>query len=121
LDHENTDIRILRGDFADAVADAGRNSFIYFDPPYHSPDNTNFTGYQAGGFGENEQKRLRDVFVARTDAGAKCLLSNSDTAFIRDLYDDERFEIVPVKAKRAINSDSAGRGEIDEVLIRNWR
>jgi len=121
LCHERAEIGILHGDFAAAVADAGRNSFIYFDPPYHSPGNTHFTGYQAGGFGENEQKRLRDVFAERTEAGAKCLLSNSDTPFIRGLYDGDRFDIVSVKAKRAINSDSAGRGEADEVLIKNWR
>ncbi|MCL2082213.1 MAG: DNA adenine methylase [Oscillospiraceae bacterium] len=121
LSHENTEINILHGDFATAVVDAGRSSFIYFDPPYHSPDNTNFTGYQAGRFSEAEQERLRDVFVERTNAGAKCLLSNSDTPFIRGLYDDERFEIISVRARRAINSDSAGRGEVDEVLIKNWR
>lgn len=120
LSHENTEITIMHGDFATAVADAGRNSFIYFDPPYHSPDNTNFTGYLAGGFGNDEQERLRDVFAERTDEGAKCLLSNSDTPFIRELYQDERFEIISVRAKRAINSDSAGRGEVDEVLIKNW-
>jgi DNA adenine methylase len=118
--HENTEIEILNGDFEVAVRNAGRGSFVYFDPPYHSPDNTNFTGYQAGGFGENEQRRLRDVFVARTNAGAKCLLSNSDTLLIRELYTDERFEIISVKAKRVINSDSAGRGEVNEVLIKNW-
>jgi len=121
LSHECTEIDIVHGDFADAVIGAGRNTFVYFDPPYHSPDNTNFTGYQAGGFGEKEQTRLRDVFAERTDAGAKCLLSNSDTQFIRELYSDNRFEIIAVKAKRAINSDSAGRGEVDEVLIKNWR
>jgi DNA adenine methylase len=121
FNHENVKIEILNGDFAIAVKAAGRGSFIYFDPPYHSPDKTNFTGYQADGFDEDEQRRLRDVFVARTDADAKCLLSNSDTPFIRELYNDSRFEIIAVKAKRAINSDSAGRGEVDEVLIKNWR
>ncbi|MDR1093237.1 MAG: DNA adenine methylase [Clostridiales bacterium] len=121
LNGGNIEVEILSGDFEAAVETAGRGSFIYFDPPYHSPDNTNFTGYQAGGFGENEQKRLRDVFAARTDAGAKCLLSNADTPFIREIYNDSRFKIIAVKAKRAINSDSAGRGEVDEILIKNWR
>ena len=117
----NADIEILHGDFADAVKNAGRKTFIYFDPPYHSPNNTNFTGYLAGGFGDDEQKRLRDVFIERTEAGAMCLLSNSDTQFVRDLYNDERFHFFTIKAKRLINSDSAGRGEVDEVLIKNWR
>jgi len=121
LNHKNVNVKILNGDFAEAVKTAGKGSLIYFDPPYHSPDKTNFTGYQSGGFDENEQKRLRDIFVERTEAGAKCLLSNSDTPFIRELYNDERFEIIVVKAKRAINSNSAGRGEVDEVLIKSWK
>lgn len=121
LNYDKVDIKILNDDFSKAVESAGRHSFIYFDPPYHSPDNTNFTGYQAGKFNEEEQRRLRDVLIERTDAGAQCLLSNSDTPFIRELYNDTRFEIITVKAKRIINSDGAGRGEVDEVLIKNWR
>ena len=121
FNHADTEVDILNVDFASAVRNARQGSFIYFDPPYHSPDNNNFTGYQANGFGDAEQKRLRDVFIRRTEAGAKCLLSNSDTQLIRELYNDDRFEIISVKAKRAINSNGAGRGEVDEVLIRNWR
>jgi len=121
LNNDEVDIEVLNGDFAVATENAGPDSFIYFDPPYHSADNTNFTGYQANGFNDAEQQRLRDVFVARTNAGAKSLLSNSDTPFIRDLYDDERFEIIALKAKRTINSNGAGRGEVGEVLIKNWR
>jgi DNA adenine methylase len=114
------EIKILNIDFEQAVLDADKNSFIYFDPPYHSPDKTNFTGYQAGGFGEEEQERLRNVMIKMTERGAKCLLSNSDTEYIRDLYNHNLFEIISVQAKRAINSDSAGRGTVNEVLIKNW-
>ncbi|MDR2459474.1 MAG: DNA adenine methylase [Deltaproteobacteria bacterium] len=121
LNQENVNIDILTGDFEDAVEKAGKGSFIYFDPPYHSPDKTNFTGYLAGGFGEDKQSRLRDVFVARSKKGAKCLLSNSDTPFIRSLYSDDGFEIIEVKAKRFINSDSTGRGEVGEVLVKSWK
>lgn len=106
------------GDFAAAVAGAGANAFVYFDPPYHSPDKTNFTGYQAGGFGEAEQTRLRNTFTALTQAGARCLLSNSDTPFIRTLYAGYHWETVP--ARRFINADSANRGPVDEILIWNW-
>lgn len=115
------DIVILNSDFEDAVLSAGKDSFIYFDPPYHSPDKTNFTGYQAGGFGEEEQKRLRDVMVKMTNRGAKCLLSNADTDYIRELYNHDFFDIISVRAKRLINSDSAGRGGAKELLIKNWK
>jgi DNA adenine methylase len=121
FNRKNVDVEILDGDFAAAVEKAGRGSFVYFDPPYHSPDKKKFTEYQSGGFDNEEQKRLRDVFAERTRAGAKCLLSNSDTPFIRDLYNDNQFEIIPVKAKRAINSVAMERGEVNEVLIKNWK
>jgi DNA adenine methylase len=115
------EIDILNGDFEQAVTTAGENSFVYFDPPYHSPDKTNFTGYQADGFDEQEQERLRNVMVKMTQRGSKCLLSNSDTEYIRKIYDYDFFEIISVQAKRHINSDSAGRGSVNEVLIKNWK
>lgn len=121
LNHKRVKIEITNGDFDCALENAGNGSFVYFDPPYHSPDNNNFTGYQAGGFDEEEQERLRNLFVMLTEKGTKCLLSNADTAFIRKIYNDTRFEIIPVKAKRIINSNSSGRGDVGEVLIRNWK
>jgi DNA adenine methylase len=126
LRHINTylntnDISILNKDFEDAVVQADERSFIYFDSPYHSPDKINFTGYQAGGFDEAEQRRLKDLMIKMTNRGVKCLLSNSDTEFIRGLYDYQFFEIISVQAKRAINSNSAGRGPVNEVLIKNWK
>jgi DNA adenine methylase len=114
------EITILNSDFEQAITSANKKSFIYFDPPYHSPDKTNFTGYQADGFGEEEQERLRNVMIKMTKRGVKCLLSNSDTEYIRELYDYDLFDIISVQAKRSINSDSAGRGNVNEVLIKNW-
>jgi DNA adenine methylase len=117
----SNNIQILNGDFADSITTATKNSFVYLDPPYHSPSNTNFTGYQAEGFNEQEQIRLRDTILELTARGTKCLLSNSDTQFIRDLYQDNTiFTIETVTATRAINADANGRGRVNEVLIKNW-
>ncbi len=118
---KNNEIEILNGDFAVATKSANSSSFVYFDPPYHSANNSNFTGYQADGFGESEQVRLRDNYLELTDRGVKCLLSNSDTDFIREIYSNKRFDIFTIQAKRLINSNSSKRGEVNEVLIRNWR
>lgn len=117
---QNNEVEILNGDFTAATKNADKKSFFYFDPPYHSPDNTNFSGYQAAGFDEKEQLRLRNTFIELTERGAKCLLSNADTDFIRKIFSDNNFQITVVQAKRAINSNSAGRGEVNEVLIKNW-
>jgi DNA adenine methylase len=117
----NNDITIMNTDYEQAVLSADENSFVYFDPPYHGPGKTNFTEYHAEGFGADEQKRLRDVYIGLTQKGIRCLLSNSDTELIRDLYDYKFLDIIPVQAKRCINSDSTGRGNTGEVLIKNWQ
>lgn len=113
------DVRILRGDFEDCVKWARERAFVYFDPPYHPvSDTSNFTSYSEDGFGEEEQRRLKELCDRLNAKGIKFLLSNSSTDFIRKLYDGYKIETVP--AKRAINSDANGRGPINEVLIRNY-
>lgn len=120
---ESSNITILNGDFAAAVCDAKKGDFVYFDPPYDSPNCTNFTGYQADGFDHTEQLRLRDLMIDLTERGVKCLLSNASTDFISEIYSKEvcsKFETKTVKASRNINSNGDGRGKVDEVLVRNW-
>jgi DNA adenine methylase len=112
------DVSLLNCDFEEAVKEAGAGAFVYFDPPYYAEGKPGFTGYQADGFSAGDQERLRDVFTAAAGRGAKCLLSNSDTGFIRDLY--RGFTVTAVSAKRTINSNAAGRGSVGEVLIRNY-
>lgn len=113
-----SDIEIKNGDFENAVASAKEGDFVYFDPPYHSQDNTNFTSYQSGGFNENEQMRLKVVFDKLTEKGIKCILSNSKTEFITSLYGE--YKIKTVRMPRMINCDGNNRGEVDEVIIKNW-
>lgn len=114
------DVKILNGDFELAVATAKKGSFLYFDPPYHPiSDTSSFTGYSMNGFGEEEQIRLKNTCDRLSDRGCKLLLSNSAASFIKSLYDDPRYEIIDVKANRAINSVGSKRGRISELLIYN--
>lgn len=93
--------------------------FIYFDPPYYPVSGTsNFTAYTKDGFFENEHKRLATLFSNLDKKGANVMMSNSDTRFIRNLY--KNYNIYLVKAKRSINSDSSGRGKINEIVITNY-
>lgn len=110
-------------DFVEAVKDIDQNSFVYFDPPYDPvSDSANFTGYDKEGFDREEQKRLKMLCDQLDERGISFLLSNSATAFIKDLYSDpsRNYQIEIIKAKRTINSNANGRGEIDEVLVRNY-
>jgi DNA adenine methylase len=102
--------------YHDAVADARAGDFLYFDPPYDPVTTTaNFTSYTADAFGPDDQRTLADTARALVRRGCKVMLSNSDTPFIRSLY--KGFKIDRVKCARAINSNAAKRGDVDELII----
>lgn len=107
------------GDFEEAVKGIRKGGFVYFDPPYDPvSDSANFTGYDKGGFDKDEQARLKKLCDKLNNRGVKFLLSNSSTEFILDLYKD--YNITIVKAKRSINSKGDGRGNVNEVLVKNY-
>lgn len=114
-----TKFEILNGDFQDAVKNAKKGDFVYFDPPYDTwEDKDSFTSYAKTPFGKEEQKRLADVYKGLSEKGAFVMLSNHNTEYIRELYKD--FHIHVVEAKRMINSKSSGRGNVEEVIITNY-
>lgn len=106
-------------DFEESLKGIRRGSFVYLDPPYDPVSSSaSFTGYDKGGFDRNEQERLKKVCDDLNRRGVKFLLSNSATDFIKGLYADYNIEVI--KAKRAVNSKGDLRGEVDEVLVRNY-
>jgi DNA adenine methylase len=112
-------VELLNEDYETVLENVGQDSFVYLDPPYHPVSiNSNFTGYVQGGWNMFDQVRLREACDKLNAKGIKFLLSNSSASFIIDQY--KQYNISTVKANRAINSDGANRGEVDELLIRNY-
>ena len=103
-----------------SVADLARKGdFLYFDPPYHPLSRTaSFTGYTAGSFREEDQRDLAGVFARLSEKGCLCMLSNSHTPLILELYRGFRIEVV--EASRAINSNGGRRGSVKEVVVLNY-
>lgn len=127
LDKENilavskllTNTIITSCSFEKAVENAKKGDFIYFDPPYHPLSITsNFTSYSNGGFTEEDQIKLRDIFKDLDKRGCFVMLSNSDTKFIKDLY--KGYTQKKIAAGRSINCKATGRGKINELLIMNY-
>jgi DNA adenine methylase len=107
-------------DFREVIALAQTGDFFYFDPPYDPVSKTaSFTGYTAGSFRDEDQLDLAEIFKELTDKGCLCMLSNSYTPFILELY--RNFNIEVVNARRAVNSDANGRGNIREVVVSNYK
>jgi DNA adenine methylase len=114
---QKDDIRIAQ--FYDAVKEAKKGDFVYFDPPYYPlTKGKSFTTYTKDNFLEKEQEKLAEVFRELDKRGCKVMLSNSDTDFIKSLY--KGYNINFVKATRMINCDSTKRGAINEVVITNY-
>lgn len=112
-------IVIKSGDYKKVLARIKAPAFVYLDPPYHPvSDTSSFTGYIVGGWNKEQQQELKQYCDKLNKRGAKFLLSNSCTPFIKELYRDYQIDIV--KATRHINSQPTGRGLVDEVLVRNY-
>lgn len=115
----SNNIKICNKDYNDILKNLEKNSFVYLDPPYHPiSDSSNFTGYVQGGWNILDQIKLREACDDLTKRGIKFLLSNSSSSFIREQY--KEYHISTVRAIRSINANAEKRGEIDEVLIRNY-
>lgn len=116
LQHVKLEVR----DFRSVVDFAQEKDFFYFDPPYHPVSTTSsFTQYTANDFTEKDQRDLALVFNVLTKKGCYCMLSNSCTSFILNLYQD--FTIKLIDANRMINSDRNNRGRIKEIVVLNYK
>lgn len=93
--------------------------FFYVDPPYDILNETSkFAEYTSQGFSQADHHRLKRDLDAVSRAGARFLLSSSDTRFIRDLFHE--YTIIEIKAGRSINCKKGKRGKISELLICNY-
>ncbi len=117
---------IILGDFETSRTYIHPQTFVYFDPPYRPLNKTSsFTSYAVRPFDDTEQVRLAKFYSSLNESGAKLMLSNSDPRnenaaddFFDRLY--AGFTIHRVRANRMINSQPAGRGLINELLITNY-
>lgn len=114
---QKTEIR--NTDFSEILKYAQKGDFVYFDPPYVPLNETSsFTSYTKEGFDLDMQLKLRDVCDELDSMGVNFMLSNSDTKFVNELY--ENYNIKKVFASRQINANPSGRGKITEVLVKNY-
>lgn len=119
-------VEILNGDFEWTFEYAQDNTLFYFDPPYRPlSDTSSFNNYAKEAFNDDEQIRLKKYCDRINDAGFKFMLSNSDCKSVNgeDNFFDvlyAAYQIERVWASRNINSNPNKRGELTEILVRNY-
>lgn len=114
---------ISAGDYRQTLEVAQAGDWVYIDPPYAPISATaSFVAYSQDGFTNDDQKTLRDEVVKLTERGVFVLLSNSYVPAIEQLYTETgHFEIETVSVRRAIAASSSSRGNVDEVLVNNYK
>jgi len=115
------DTDLLVDDFSIVLDQADRGDFVYFDPPYYT-ESAGFTGYAVSldgkaGFGAKDHRRLSNLVRTLNDRGCHLAVSNSNTTYVRNLY--ESFPQHIVTARRFINCDGTGRRPVTELVITN--
>ncbi len=111
-------VEIRHADFELCLADASGDDFVYMDPPYYTQGGySDFDRYTRWKFRENDHVRLAALCRELDLRGVRWALSNSDTPFIRDLF--QGYTMHAISTRREINLNSQER-DIDELLITNY-
>lgn len=111
-----TDAKIQRLDFKEALKSANKGEVVYLDPPYYPLSKTaSFTDYTSRGFEESDHRDVAQFARDLKQKGCMVLVSNSETPFIRGIY--AGFHIHRVDATRAISCNGEGRTGFHELII----
>ena len=116
----NVDIKT--GDYRTVVNDwkPTPGDVIYLDPPYDPGEEIStggFVGYQKEGWTREDLRLLKSECDYWSRLGAKIVISNNDTEFVRELFND--WEIHSVDVRRSINRNGDNR-KGKEVIITNY-
>lgn len=115
-------VDIKTGDYRTVVNDwkPDSTSVIFLDPPYIKDEDIKtdgFVGYTKEGWSVQDLEILKSECDYWTRLGAKIVVTNNDTQFVRELFND--WKIHPVDVRRSINRNGDGR-KGQEVIITNY-
>ncbi|OMD83445.1 DNA methyltransferase [Paenibacillus odorifer] len=122
-DFEKMSITLLNAelrtsDFEPLIEEANHGDFIFADPPYTVRHNQNgFIKYNENLFSWNDQIRLAAALRRAYDRGAIILSSNANHHLVRELYEDQGFNIETVSRYSSISADPSKRKQYEEIII----
>lgn len=110
-------VKIVHGDYLRTLAKyAKAGDFIFLDPPYHPVGvYSDFKRYTKEYFEEEDHISLRDEVDRLVQNECYILLTNSNTDFVRKLYDGYNYFIVDTK--RNISSNAKTRTGQDLIVF----
>ena len=115
-------VDIKTGDYRTVVNDwkPDHDSVIFLDPPYIKDEDIKtdgFVGYTKEGWSVQDLETMKSECDNWSHLGAKIVITNNDTQFVRELFKD--WKIHPVDVRRSINRNGDSR-KGKEVIITNY-
>lgn len=94
------------------------NDYVYLDPPYAPENKLSFVNYNKNGFDINNHKKLFKLIKKLNKKNIKFTMSNAKVDIILKTFN--KFNIIEIEAKRAINAKNPESKTI-EVIINNFK
>ena len=115
-------VDIKTGDYRTVVNDwkPDHNSVIFLDPPYIKDEDIKtdgFVGYTKEGWSVQDLEIMKSECDYWAGLGARIIITNNDTKFVRELFKD--WQIHPVDVRRSINRNGDSR-KGKEIIITNF-
>lgn len=119
-------VDIYVGNYSKVIDHLGNGyNFLFMDPPYRPlTDTSSFMLYSKAGFGDNEQRNLKEFCDKLSQKGCKLMLCNSFSfdnngdSFFEKLY--KEYWVKKIAAPRYINAYAEKREKETELLFRNY-
>ena len=105
-------------DFEDSLKNVKSGDFCYLDPPYVPEKKDSFVKYTVNGFTLDKHKKLFELINKCNENKIKLIMSNSKVDLVLNSFDSNKYNILDIIAKRAINSKNPG-SKITEIIIYN--
>lgn len=109
---------IYNSDFESIIDKAGKDDFLFVDPPYTIKHNNNgFVKYNEKMFSWDDQVRLSEAIKTASERGVQFIVTNARHSCIKELY--RGFIQYPLIRASVIAASSQNRGIYEELLITN--
>lgn len=120
FNRQNVQFRVA--DYREVNDHAQAGDIVYFDPPYDIEVGQNgFVSYTQDGFNRDDQRQLKALCDELVLRGVRVGISNSNTAFIRELYTEGPYDFYElhdeISVKRTIGGTPESRRELHELFI----
>jgi DNA adenine methylase len=118
------EVEICNQDYKELLDKIQKDDFLFVDPPYDVDRQGGFTGYTTDKFSQKDQEELLKFLKECEKKGAKWLLANHATDFIKDLYKDYGNCQIVRTGNQAMTSrynEKGNMGTAQEIFISNYK